>query len=98
MRFPVLSGLIDSRLHSVTQNIPLELRKHGQHACESSSAWGGEIERFAKRNEAHVERRQFLKRVNKVYERPSPAIKPPHEHGINLPPPRGFNQFFSQRS
>lgn len=70
MRFPVLSHLIDSRLHPVPQNITFEFRKHGQHACESTAARGGEIERFAQRNEAHVERRQFLQRVNKVYERP----------------------------
>ena len=76
---PLLSGLIDSRLHPVPQNIPFEFRKHGQHACESATARGGEIERFAQRNEAHVERRQFLKRVNKIYERPSPAIKPPDD-------------------
>ena len=69
MRFPVLSRLIDSRLHPVPQNIPFEfgvmrfsalriIRKHGQHACESAAARGGEIECFAQRNEAHVERRQ----------------------------------------
>ncbi len=38
-----------------------------------------EIERFAQRNEAYVERRQFLKSVNKDYERPPLAIKPPDD-------------------
>ena len=40
MRFPVLSGLINSRLHPVPQNIPFKFRKHGQHACESAAARG----------------------------------------------------------
>ena len=51
-----LSGLVDSCLHPVPQNIPFEFREHGQHACESAAARGGEIERFAQRNEADVER------------------------------------------
>lgn len=51
MRFPVLSGLIDSCLHPVPQNIPFEFRKHGQHACESAAARGGEIERLAQAKE-----------------------------------------------
>jgi hypothetical protein len=61
----VLSGLIDARLHPVPQNIAFEFRKHGQHARESAATRSGEIKRFAQRNKAHVERRQFLKRVNK---------------------------------
>jgi len=45
--FSVLSRLIDPRLHPVPQNISFEFRKQGQHACESSCAGGGKIERFA---------------------------------------------------
>ena len=40
MRFPILSCLVDSRLHAVPQNISLELRKHGQHPGERSTARG----------------------------------------------------------
>ena len=31
MRLLVFAGLADSRFHAIPQNIPLELRKHGQH-------------------------------------------------------------------
>ena len=48
MRFPILSCLVDSRLHAVPQNISLELRKHGQHPGERSAARGRQAERFAK--------------------------------------------------
>ena len=40
MRFPILSGLIDSRLHTIPQNIPYGFRKDSQHACESAAAGG----------------------------------------------------------
>ena len=48
MRFSVSSGLLDSRLHAVPQNISLELRKHGHHSGERSAARGRQVERFAK--------------------------------------------------
>ncbi len=48
MWFPVLSCLRDSRLHAVAQNLPLELRKHGQHPGERPAARGREVERFTR--------------------------------------------------
>ena len=48
MRFPILSCLVDSRLHAVPQNISLELRKHCQHPGQRSAAGGRQVERFAK--------------------------------------------------
>ncbi len=92
MRSPALSGLVNSCLNPVPQNIAFEFRKHGQHACKSPTARGGEIERFAQRNETHVESRQFLKRVDKVYERPPPAIQAPDDDRINLSTPGRFDQ------
>ena len=37
MWLPDFAGLVDSRFHAIPQNIPLELRKHGQHTGQRLS-------------------------------------------------------------
>ena len=75
MRFLILSCLVEARLHAVPQNIPLELRKHGQHPGERSAARGRQVERFTQGHESHVECVQFLERVHQVQQRPPLAIQ-----------------------
>ncbi len=73
----ISSTSLPAVLHPIPQNIPFEFRKYGQHACESANARRGEIEHFAQRNEAHVERRHFLKRVDKVKRSPPGDVRHP---------------------
>ena len=44
MRFPILSSLVDSRFHTIPQDIPLELRKHGRN----SSSGPGDLQGWAR--------------------------------------------------
>ena len=75
MWLPILASLVDSRFHAIPQNIPLELRKHGQHTGQRPPAWGREVEGFAQGDEADLKGGQLLQRVNQVRQRPPPAIR-----------------------
>ena len=92
MRFPILSGLLDSRFDAVPQNIPLELRKHGQHPGQRSTARGRQVKRFRQGHESHVECVQFLESVDQVHQRPPPAIQSPDQDAIDFSPPGRFDE------
>ena len=55
MRLPILASLVDSRFHAIPQNIPLELRKHGQHTGQRPPAWGRQVESFRQGDEPDLE-------------------------------------------
>ena len=92
MWLPILASLVDARFHAIPQNIPLELRKHGQHSGQRPPARGREVEGFAQGDEADLKGGQLLQRVNQVRQRPPPAIQPPDQDAIDLSPAGRFNE------
>ena len=57
MRSSFYSGLRDSGLNTVPQNIPFELGKNGQHPGECTAAGRCQVKSLTQRYEADLERR-----------------------------------------
>lgn len=56
-------------------------------------AWGGQIKGLAQRNEADLQRHQFLLRGDQIDKRPPPAVETPDDDDINLFASGGTEQF-----
>ena len=69
MRAAVFPGLCDSGFHSIAQNVALEFGEHRQHAGEGPPARRRQVERLAQRDEADLQRCQFLQGGDEVDER-----------------------------
>ena len=76
----------DGPEYAIPQNIPLELRKHGQHPGQRPPARGRQVERFAQGHETDIEGGQLLERVHHVGQGPPPAIQSPDPDAIDLSP------------
>jgi len=95
MRSAGFASLGDAGFDAISQDVALELRKDGEHAGERSTARGGHVQCFRKRDKADAEGAQLLQGANQVEERASPSIKAPDEDGIDLTPASGIHHRFS---
>ena len=71
---PVLPArLSDARFNPVAQDVAFEFGEDRKHSRQGSPAGRGQVERFAQRDEADLQRRKLLQGRNEVYERASSA-------------------------
>ena len=77
---------------SLAQDLAFELGEDGQQRGHCATCRCGQVQRFSQRHETDAEMLQLLKCCKQVGDRSSPAIQPPHQHNIDLPPPRSFQQ------
>ena len=95
MRSAGFARLGDPRFDALSQDVALEFRKDGEHAGERSTARGGHVQCFRKRDESDAECAELLQGANQVEERASPSIQAPDEDGIDLTPASGIHHRFS---
>jgi len=70
VRSDFLTRLRDTGLDSITQDVALEFREHGEHAGQGSAAGGGHAERLRERYEADSNGMEFLKCRNQAQQPP----------------------------
>src|SRR5262249_46704167 len=80
---------------SFPQNLPFELSKDGEQTSHGSAGRRGQVQCLSQRYETHPKMLEFLEGRQQICYRPTPAIQPPHQNQINLPPAGGLQQFLA---
>src|SRR5262245_46030870 len=75
MRLPAFAGISNTGFEALTDQSPLELRKHREEAGEGASCWRREIEGLRQRDNSHAERRQFVQHHHEVDEGAPPPVR-----------------------
>jgi hypothetical protein len=89
----VLPGMSESSPYAFSEDFALEGSEHCQQPSHRTTGRRGQVQRLGQRYEADAEMLQFLQSGEQIGDRSSPAVQPPHQHHIDLPAPRSFQQF-----
>jgi hypothetical protein len=83
---------LETRNHAFPDQVPLELRKHGEHPEHGPACGRGRVDRLIKDDEVDTERLELPAEGDQMRERTSQAIELGADDDVDLTPARNLHE------